>query len=212
MKIIVKDYTKIINDNVILDNVNLTFESGNIYGFYGKNGSGKSMFFRALTTLIYPTSGDILIDDVSLIKDSYDLRNFGVVIEDPGFYPSLSGFKNLELLYTINHKKNDKVINDVLDKVGLLKYKNKTYKEYSFGMKQKLRIAQSIMEDQKIIIWDEPTNGLDSKSIKDIYNLILEEKKKDKVIFIASHNKEDLDLLCDKIYHVYDGKFELINE
>ena len=212
MKIIVKDYTKIINDNVILDNVNLTFESGNIYGFYGKNGSGKSMFFRALTTLIYPTSGDILIDDVSLIKDNYDLRNFGVVIEDPGFYPSLSGFKNLELLYTINHKKNDKVINDVLDKVGLLKYKNKTYKEYSFGMKQKLRIAQSIMEDQKIIIWDEPTNGLDSKSIKDIYNLILEEKKKAKVIFIASHNKEDLDLLCDKIYHVYDGKFELINE
>lgn len=208
MKLKVINYTKIIKDRVILDNVNLDLESGNVYGFFGRNGSGKTMLFRAITSLIHPTEGDVLIDSKSIIHDDFDLSQIGILIEDPGFYPHLSGFENLEMLYTINNKKDSDYINSVLDRVGLLDAASKKYKEYSLGMRQRLRIAQAFMENQKIIILDEPTNGLDEKGIEIIYNLVLEEKKKGKLILLASHNKEDLKMLCDKIYSVRDGKIE----
>lgn len=206
MKLIVKNYTKIINSKIILDHINLTLSSGKVYGFYGRNGSGKTMLFRAISTLIYPTNGDILIDDVSIINDDYDLSNFGILIENPNFYSHLSGFENLDMLYRINNPKNKQHIDDILKKVGLYEERNKKYREYSLGMKQKLRIAQAIMENQKIIILDEPTNGLDEVSVKELHNIILELKEQDKMILLASHNKEDLNYLCDKIFYVANGK------
>ena len=208
MKLKVINYTKIIKNKVILDNVNLELESGNIYGFFGRNGSGKTMLFRALTSLIHPTEGDVLIDGKSVNHDDFDLSQVGILIEDPGFYPHLTGFENLEMLYTINNKKDSDYIKSVLDRVGLLDAAFKKYKEYSLGMRQRLRIAQAFMENQKIIILDEPTNGLDEKGIEIIYNLIQEEKNKGKLILLASHNKEDLKMLCDKIYSVREGKIE----
>ncbi len=208
MKLTVKNYTKKIKDKVILDDININLFSGNVYGFYGRNGSGKTMLFRAISTLIFPTSGDILIDDKSIINNSYDLSNFGILIEMPNFYPHLSGFDNLDMLYRINNKKDNKYIDDILKKVDLYESKNKKYKEYSLGMKQKLRIAQAIMENQQIIILDEPTNGLDEVAIEKLHNIILELKSQKKLILLASHNSEDLKYLCDKIFYVSNGKIK----
>ena len=128
------------------------------------------------------------------------------MLEEPGFYPHLTGFENLSMLYEINNKKNDQYINKVLEDIGLGDNSRKKYKEYSLGMKQKLRIAQAIMEDQKLVILDEPTNGLDEASIKIVHNIIKKLKKQNKLILIASHNKDDLRLLCDKIFQIDDGR------
>lgn len=205
MKIEIKNLTKIIKNKRILNNINLTLESGNIIGFYGRNGSGKTMLFRAISTFIYPTKGDILIDGKSIINENYDLRNIGILLEDPGFYPHLTGYENLELLYTINHKKNKDNIIKWIKRIGLEDVKDKKYREYSLGMKQKLRILQAIIENQKIIILDEPTNALDENSIIIVRDIIKELKKEDKLILIASHNKEDLNILCDKVYKMEEG-------
>lgn len=202
----IENYTKIIKGRNILQNINLSFQSGKIYGFYGRNGSGKTMLFRALTTLIYPTEGDVKIDDYSIINNEFDLSQIGILIENPGFYPYLTGFENLDMLYRINNEKNDGHIHEVLKKVGLENAGNKKYKEYSLGMKQRLRIAQAIMEEQKIIILDEPTNGIDRKGLKDVHQIIKEEKEKDKIVLLASHNLDDLNLLCDEVYLIEDGQ------
>jgi len=205
MKIELINYNKKIGKKKILCDISLTLTGGNVYGFYGRNGSGKTMLFRAISTLIYPTSGDIKIDDISIIHEDFDLRSIGVLLEEPGFYPYLTGLENLDLLYTINHKKNDEYIISWMKKIGLEEYKNLKYKEYSLGMKQKLRILQAIMEDQKIILLDEPTNALDEKSILIVRDIIKELKKEGKLILLASHNKEDLRILCDKIYNIEEG-------
>ena len=201
----VKNYTKQIKGKTILDNVNLKLESGHVYGFFGRNGSGKTMLFRAISTLIYPTSGDVLIDGKSLIHDDFDLRNIGLLIEEPGFYPSLTGMENLSLLYEINHKKDPGYIIEVLKKVGLEEEKDKQYREYSLGMKQRLRIGQAFMEGQSLILLDEPGNGLDESGIEIVRKLILDLKDEGRLILLASHNKEDLSLLCDVIYKVDNG-------
>lgn len=206
MRLDVKNYSKKIKGKTILNHIDLSLISGNVYGFFGRNGSGKTMLFRAITTLIYPSEGDVLVDDVSLIHDDFDLRKIGLLLEEPGFYPGLSGFENLSLLYGINHSKNDGYIREVLDKVGLLAEADKQYREYSLGMKQRLRFAQTFMEDQKIIILDEPTNGLDESGVSLIRGIIQELKEEDRLILIASHNKEDLSVLCDLIYKIEDGK------
>ena len=200
----IENYSKTINKRIILDNINLTFRSGNVYGFYGRNGSGKTMLFRALTTLIYPTK----VDGKSILKEEFDLSQIGILIENPGFYPHLTGFENLEMLYRLNNEKNDKHIYDVLKSVGLDYAGDKKYKEYSLGMKQRLRIAQAIMENQKIIILDEPTNGIDRNGLKDVHEIIKEEKNKDKIILLASHDLDDLNLLCDEIYFIENGRIK----
>ena len=199
-------YKKInYQEKIILDDINLNLKSGNVYGFFGRNGSGKTMLFRAITTLIYPTSGDVIIDGKSIITDDYDLRKIGLLLEEPGFYPHLTGFENLSMLYQINNKRDDKHINKMLKSVGLEEKSSKKYKEYSLGMKQKLRIAQAIMENQELIILDEPTNGLDETSIKIVHEIIKKLKKENKLILIASHNKDDLRLLCDKVFKIDAG-------
>lgn len=206
MKLEIKNYTKEIKNNIILNNINLVLQSGKVYGFYGRNGSGKTMLFRAVTTLIKPTSGDVLIDDQSIIENDFDLSQIGILIEDPGYYPHLSGAENLTMLYTINHKRDDAYIMKVLERVNLGHAANKKYKEYSLGMKQRLRVAQAFMENQKLIILDEPTNGIDEEGLEIVYKLIEETKKDDCLILMASHNKEDLLNLCDVVYKIEDGK------
>lgn len=205
MNLIVKDYTKVINDKTILDNINLNLESGKVYGFFGRNASGKTMLFRAISSLIYPTKGDIIIDGKSIINEDYDLSNIGILIEEPGFYSFLTGYENLSMLYEINNKKDSNHIINILNMVGL-ENNNKKYREYSLGMRQKLRIAQAIMENQKLIILDEPTNGLDEASVLNIHKIIKQLKKENKLILIASHNKDDLKILCDTIYKIDAGK------
>lgn len=202
----IKNYSKKIKNKQILDGIDLKLKSGNVYGFFGRNGSGKTMLFRAITTLIYPTSGDIIINNKSIINENFDLSKIGLLLEEPGFYPHLTGLENLSMLYEINNKKNINFMKKIMKKVGLLEYQPEKYREYSLGMKQKLRIAQAIMEDQDLIILDEPTNGLDEASINNIHDIIKELKKKNKLVLIASHNKDDLRLLCDKVFKIEEGK------
>lgn len=202
----IKNYSKTIKNKQILNNINLSLESGNIYGFYGRNGSGKSMLFRAITTLIYPTAGDVIIDGKSIINDDYDLSNVGLLLEEPGFFPHLTGNDNLSMLYEINNKKDKDFIKKIMKKVGLQENQPEKYREYSLGMKHKLRIAQAIMENQDLVILDEPTNGLDEISVENIRKTILELKKQNKLVLIASHNKDDLKFLCDIVYKIDAGK------
>ncbi len=202
----IKDYTKKLKSKTVLENINLKLGSGHIYGFYGRNGSGKTMLFRAIATLIFPTEGDILIDGKSIINDDFNLQRIGLLLENPDFYFHLNGLENLSMLYEINHKRDDEQIKKYLKMVGLENDYKKKYKEFSLGMKQKLRFAQAIMENQELIILDEPTNGLDEDTIHRVHEIILNLVKEDKLILIASHNKEDLKLLCDKVFQIKNGK------
>ena len=213
MKIIAKNISRYIGNKKILDNVSLELESGNIYGFVGRNGSGKTMLFRALSGLMNISEGEILLDDKILHKDMRVLPNLGILIENAGLYPELTGLENLKLLTKLNAQIGINEITDAIRRVGLDPYDKRTIRKYSLGMKQRITLAQALMERPSIIMLDEPTNALDEDGIADIRKIILEEKERGALILIASHNKEDIELLADKVYIIKDGKVEArINE
>ena len=212
MKLEINNLSKTLDNNIILDNINMSLESGNIYGFIGRNGSGKTMLLKVICGFVKPTSGTILINDENALTNNYFNNEIRALIEKPNFINNLSGFDNLKLLASINNKIDDKIILTWLDKVGLLEEKDKLYSKYSLGMKQKLGIVQALMEDTKIILLDEPLNGIDENSVNIIRNILLEEKNKDKLIIIATHIKEDIEKLCNIIYHFDSGKVTIVNE
>ncbi len=212
MKLEINNLSKTLDNNIILDNINMSLESGNIYGFIGRNGSGKTMLLKVICGFVKPTSGTILINDENALANNYFNNEIRALIEKPNFINNLSGFDNLKLLASINNKIDDKTILTWLDKVGLLEEKDKLYSKYSLGMKQKLGIVQALMEDTKIILLDEPLNGIDENSVNIIRNILLEEKNKDKLIIIATHIKEDIEKLCNIIYHFDSGKVTIVNE
>lgn len=198
---------KVISNNTILSNINLQCEYNRIYGFVGRNGSGKSMLFRSICGLVTPTQGTITVNSKLITKEQL-AENVGVIIENPGFIPDYNGFKNLKLLASINNIIGDDKIKESIKRVGLDPEEKKKVKNYSLGMKQRLGIAQAIMEDPKVIILDEPFNGLDSYGIKDIRELLLELKNNGKCILITSHNNEDIDLLCDEVFNIENGEIK----
>ncbi len=212
MKIEINNLSKTLDNNIILDNINMSLESGNIYGFIGRNGSGKTMLLKVICGFVKPTSGTILINDENALANNYFNNEIRALIEKPNFINNLSGFDNLKLLASINNKIDDKTILTWLDKVNLLEEKDKLYSKYSLGMKQKLGIVQALMEDTKIILLDEPLNGIDENSINIIRNILLEEKNKDKLIIIATHIKEDIEKLCNIIYHFDSGKVTIVDK
>ena len=212
MKIEINNLSKTLDNNIILDNINMSLESGNIYGFIGRNGSGKTMLLKVICGFVKPTSGTILINDENALANNYFNNEIRALIEKPNFINNLSGFDNLKLLASINNKIDDKTILTWLDKVDLLEEKDKLYSKYSLGMKQKLGIVQALMEDTKIILLDEPLNGIDENSINIIRNILLEEKNKDKLIIIATHIKEDIEKLCNIIYHFDSGKVTIVDK
>lgn len=199
------NYTKVIKNNTILNNINLKLEKGKCYGFIGRNGSGKSMLFKAICGLIKASSGEIIIDGKTLSKDIDFPENVGALIEYPGFLNHLSGFKNLKYLAEIQNKISDKDIIDVIKLVGLDPNDRKSIKKYSLGMKQRLGIAQAIMENPEIIILDEPMNGIDKQGVKLVREIIEVLKKSGKTIILASHNSEDIKILCDEIFEMDNG-------
>lgn len=210
MKVEVKNITKKFKNITVVDDVNITLESGNIYGLVGRNGSGKSVFLKMLCAFYNPTSGEILQDGYDYIKNNEFPKDTRALIEGPDFLPELTGFENLKLLASIQNKINDEKILETLTSVNLIEEKDKKYGEYSLGMKQKLGIAQVLMEDPKFIILDEPFNGIELASVKDIKKLLKEEKKKDKIMIVTSHIKEDVEELSDKIYMFDAGKLSKI--
>ncbi len=206
MEIVVNNLSKEFNGIPVLNNINLHFKSGNIYGLYGRNGSGKSVFLKILSGLYNPTKGEVLYDGVNFNNLKEFPKSLGVMIEKPSFFPDLTGYENLKLLAKINNKIGDKEILETLDLVNLIEFKDKKYSKYSLGMKQKLGLAQAIMEDQNIILLDEIFNGIDNESVNKIINYLLKEKNKDKIIIISSHIKEDLNKLCDQIFYFDNGQ------
>ena len=205
MTIEFKNVTKKFKDIIILNNINLTFESGNIYGLFGRNGSGKSVFLKLLCGFYTPSEGEILYNGENLNKKLEFPPNTRALIEKPNFFPDLTGFENLKFLAEIQNKITDKEINDILEFLGLEKDKNKKYSKYSLGMKQKLGIAQVLMENPDVIVLDEPFNGVENVTVLKIIDYLKAEAQKGKLIFISTHIMEDLEKLTDKIYYFDNG-------
>lgn len=210
MELIVTNISKKIKRNVILSNISLHLKSGNIYGFVGPNGSGKTMLFRALSGLMKVGSGEIRLDEKVLKKDIDILPNLGIILENAGLYPEFTGMENLEMLAKVNKKVQREEIENTIRRVGLNPADKRLYRKYSLGMKQRIVIAQAIMEQPDILMLDEPTNALDENGIDKIRHIILEEKERGALILIASHNKEDITLLADQVFYINNGN--LINQ
>lgn len=211
MKIEVRNLTKKFKNVVVVDNVNITFESGKIYGIIGRNGSGKSVFLKMICSFYLPTSGTILQDNIDYIKNNSFPRDTRALIDGPDFIPELTGFENLKLLASIQNKINDDKIMESLKKVNLYNDKDKKYCEYSLGMKQKLGIAQVIMENPKVLILDEAFNGIEESSVKDLKKMLKDMKKENKIIIVTSHIKDDIKELADETYMFESGKLEKAN-
>ncbi len=208
MKVVFNNYNKLIKKKEILTDINLTFESGKIYGLHGHNGSGKTMLLRAICGLILPTSGSVTVDGKTVGKDIEFPDSVGVIIENMSLIPEYTGFKNLQLLAGIKKKIGDSEIRDTLISVGLDPDDKRKVKEYSLGMKQKLNFAQAIMEKPELLLLDEPTNAMDVQTVGKVRSILAEMKEKGTLIIIASHNKEDLDALCDEFIDICDGKIQ----
>lgn len=204
-EIIISGISKTIKGTEILKNIDLKLRGGKIHGLYGSNGSGKTMLLRAVAGLIRIDSGSIIINGKQLHKETDFPESIGVVIENPQFWDGYTGFENLKMLASIKKQINDEAIRATLEKVGLDPGDKKTVKKYSLGMKQKLGIAQAIMESPDIILLDEPTNALDKKSTENIRGIIAEEAARGAIVVIASHVEADLDI-CDIRYEMSDGE------
>jgi ABC-2 type transport system ATP-binding protein len=183
----------------------LRLDSGLIYGFVGRNASGKTMLFRALSGLMSVTSGEIFLDGKMLGKDFSILPNLGIVIENVGLYPNLTGVENLQYLASFKNSIGIQDVKEAVARVGLDPKDKRTYRKYSLGMKQRLAIAQAVMEHPDIIMLDEPTNGLDETGVAEVRALIQEEKQRGALILITSHNRDDIHCLSDRIYPLEDG-------
>lgn len=200
MQFKIKNLSKDFKKVRVVNNVTVTFNSGNIYGIVGRNGSGKSVFLKLICAFYIPSEGIILQDNFNYIEKNSFPKDTRALIEKPNFISNISGFENLKLLASIQNKITDDKILETLKKVDLYEERNKKYGEYSLGMKQKLGIAQVLMEEPKCLILDEPFNGIDRKSVEKIKKILLEEKINGKLIIITSHIKEDIETLSDYIY------------
>ncbi|MDC7302253.1 ATP-binding cassette domain-containing protein [Agathobacter ruminis] len=205
MKIEIRNASKVIQKAEVLKDINIHFEGGKIYGLRGKNGSGKTMLMRAISGLITLTTGEVVIDGRILGKDMSFPESIGILIENPSFIDSYTGYQNLKALADINHRIASQEICEVLEQVGLNPADKKKYKKYSLGMKQRLGIAAAIMEKPQIILLDEPINALDESGVEQIRNALLELKNDQRIIIVACHDREELDLLSDEIIELQDG-------
>ena len=198
MKIEIEHVSKKIKDALVLDDVCMTLESGNIYGFQGVNGSGKTMLMRAVSGLMYPTSGSIRIDGKVLGKNMAFPEKIGMLIENPAFIDSYTGYDNLKM-----------DISGALETVGLNPHDKRKYRKYSLGMKQRLGIACAIMEEPKLLLLDEPFNALDKEGQEKLSEIIRDMRDKGSLILLSSHDKDELENLSDVIYLVDSGRFKL---
>lgn len=198
--------SKKIKKKDILVSVNAEFDSGMVYGIVGRNGSGKTMLFRAVSGLMDIDSGRILLDEKELGKDVDILPSVGMILENAGLYPDLTGFENLKYLSKLKNRIGDKEIIEAIKRVGLESEDKRTFRKYSLGMKQRLVIAQAIMEKPDVLLLDEPTNALDEEGVELLRNIVIQEKQRGAIILLASHSKEDIELLADKVYYMQAGK------
>lgn len=201
----VRNVRKKWGNNIVLKSADLTVEQSEIIGIIGHNGSGKTVLMKCICGFITPDSGKITVSGKRLGKDVDIPKNIGLIIETPGFLPNFSGYNNLAQLANIRRKIGRKEIRETMERVGLNPDDKKHVGKYSLGMRQRLGIAQAIMEDPDILILDEPLNGLDKEGVEEMRGLFLQLKQAGKAIIIASHNSVDIDVLCDKVFEISKG-------
>lgn len=194
-----------IGKQELLKDISVNFNYGKIYGVIGRNGSGKTLLFKCISGFILPTHGDIQVIGEQVGKDIDFSGHMGVIIETPGFIPHYSAYRNLKILADISGGAKKERIIECIRMVGLNEKEKKPVKKYSLGMRQRLGLAQAIMEDPQVLVLDEPMNGLDKHGVEDVRKLLLQLKEQDKTILIASHNAEDIRLLCDEVYEMEAG-------
>lgn len=196
---------KRIKDKVIYHDVNLSMESGHVYGFVGANGSGKTMLIRTLAGLIRPSEGRMILNGQEYVPFENRILSTGIVIENMNLYPDMTGFQNLKCLSKINRSITDSDIHNAIMAVGLDPSDRRKVGKYSLGMRQKIVLAQAIMEKPSLLLLDEPTNGLDEDSVDKIHTIMLELAREGSIVAIASHNKEDIEKVCSTTYYFQKG-------
>jgi ABC-2 type transport system ATP-binding protein len=201
-----KNVSKNIKGKPVLENINVAFQDGKVYGLKGINGSGKTMLMRMISGLIYPTEGTIFIDGKELGKDISFPEQMGILIENPVFLDSYTGFDNLKMLASINKKASEQDIADSLRRVGLDPADKRKYRKYSLGMKQRMGIAAALMEQPKILILDEPLNALDTEGINLFSEIIKREREKRTLIIISCHDESKLNEYSDILIDLENGK------
>jgi ABC-2 type transport system ATP-binding protein len=196
---------KTFGQEQVLKDVSHDFEEGKIHGIIGNNGSGKTVLMKCICGFLLPTKGEILVHYKQVGKEVDFPDNLGIIIETPGFLPSLTGIKNLQILASLKRRINGASVRDAIIRVGLNPDMKKPVNKYSLGMRQRLGIAQAIMENPSLLILDEPFNGLDKKGVEEMRKLILGLREQGKTIVLASHNGQDIDVLCDTVCEMESG-------
>ena len=206
----VKNVSLTLQKNEILKDISVHFERGKIHGLIGRNGSGKTMLMKCICGFVKPTAGEITVDGKRIGKDCDFPKNAGIIIETPGFIPYYSGYKNLKLLADLRGKISRDDIRKTMEKVGLNPDLKRHVRKYSLGMRQRLGLAQAIMENPDLLVLDEPMNGLDKEGVADMRKYLLDLKSQGKTILIASHSAEDIGILCDTVCEMDKGRLEKV--
>lgn len=205
-----EDVSKTFKNTTVVQEVTAEFAEGRITGIVGRNGSGKTVLFKMICGLLQPTTGVITVGGKRIGKDIDFPESIGVIIETPGFLPFQSGYRNLMELAGIHRRIKKKEVKEVLKRVGLEPDSRKPVGKYSLGMRQRLGIAQAIMENPDVLVLDEPMNGLDEHGVEEMRKIFMELREAGKTLLIASHNREDIEVLCDKVYRMDGGILEEI--
>ena len=202
---IVNDVSLSLSKTPILKHICVQFEEGRIHGLIGRNGSGKTMLMKCICGFIKPTEGEIIVDGKRVGEDVDFPEDMGMIIETPGFIPYYSGYRNLRLIAGLNHKIGKEDIRRAMEQVGLDPDLKRHVRKYSLGMRQRLGLAQAIMENPKILIFDEPFNGLDKEGVAEMREYLLRYKEQGMTILICSHSAEDISVLCDTVHEMDKG-------
>lgn len=208
----IKDLSLTIKKYQILRSVSIEFESGKIHGLIGRNGSGKTMLMKCICGFVRPTDGEVFVNNKKIGKDCDFPDNIGIIIESPGFIPYYSGYKNLKLLANLNKRISSEQIRQSMKNVGLDPDLKLHVSKYSLGMRQRLGLAQAIMEDPDFLILDEPMNGLDKDGVADMRKYLHNFKEQGKTIIIASHSMEDIEVLCDTVCEMDKGILTVVRK
>ena len=208
----IENLNKQFKNQLVLNNINVKFSNGHIYGIIGRNGSGKTVLLKCICGFLKPTTGVISVNHKIVGKDIDFPENLGFIIETPGFLLNYSGYKNLKYLASIRKKIDGNEIKESMSLVGLDSADKKHVGKYSMGMRQRLGIAQAIMEKPDILVLDEPMNALDKNGVEEMRRLFLKMKSEGKLILLTSHNREDIEILCDEVYEMEEGILNKLKE
>ena len=206
----IHDLVKVFGQDTVLKGINRNFEAGKIHGIVGNNGSGKTVMFKCICGFLQPTSGKVFVGGKQIGKDVDFPEDLGLIIETPGFLPNLTGLKNLEILAALNNRIDLKQVAETIRRVGLDPLSDKPVGKYSLGMRQRLGIAQAIMESPKLLILDEPMNGLDKHGVAEMRELFRSLATDGRTILLASHNITDIETLCDTVCEMDAGEMTML--